>query len=156
MTLDAMQALTQIVFFEMKKKDFVVMCIHHVSTIVLIIGSFYYKWLPSHACSCAAKQQLIQTFTTATISLPSPPIYCRFWPQHSRLRGGLIILTAVADICDVFLYNAKVTLYFKNYLIHMTVQLKATNSISFFADGTLQWTYWSLRSPLHHVSLHPI
>jgi hypothetical protein len=29
---------------------------------------------------------------------------------YSRLRGGLIILTVVADICDVFLYNAKVTI----------------------------------------------
>jgi hypothetical protein len=32
------------------------------------------------------------------------------WIVYSRLRGGLIILTVVADICDVFLYNAKVTI----------------------------------------------
>jgi hypothetical protein len=37
------QAIVQIIFFEMKKKDFVIMCIHHVSTIVLILGSFYYR-----------------------------------------------------------------------------------------------------------------
>ena len=42
-TSNVSQALTQIVFFELKKKDFVVMCIHHVSTIVLITGSFYYR-----------------------------------------------------------------------------------------------------------------